>query len=104
MSYRLLRTEQASRQLMEIGVYIAEESGSVETALNVLQEMEEALERLKDAPHMGSLPRAETLRRQGHRFLVIRNYLAFYRCDDAEKVVILTAVVHSKQDYRRVLL
>ncbi len=103
MKYRLLRTDKANRQMVEIAAYIAEETGDYETALGLINKIEQALSLLGETPHRGSLPRSEALRKQGHRVLVSGAYLIFYRCDDDKKTVTVTAVIHSKQDYLRVL-
>ena len=99
MSYRLLQTQRAKDQLVEIALYIAEESGDVDTALRVVDRLEEAMHKLIEMPNRGALPRDATLRKQGHRVVVCEPYLIFYRCDDEAGMVIVTAVLHSRRDY-----
>lgn len=99
MIYRLLQTQRAKDQLIEIALYIAEESGDVDTALRVVDKLEEAMRKLTEMPNRGALPRDATLRKQGHRVVVCEPYLIFYRCDDEAKTVIVTAVLHSRRDY-----
>ena len=103
MSYRLLQTQRAKDQLVEIALYIAEESGDVDTALRVVDKLEEAMRKLTEMPNRGALPRDATLRKQGHRVVVCEPYLIFYRCDDEARTVIVTAVLHSRRDYANLI-
>lgn len=99
MSYRLLLAQKAKDQLVEIALYIAEESGDVDMALRVVDKLEDAMRRLTEMPNRGALPRDATLRKQGHRVMVCEPYLIFYRCDNETKTVIVTAILHSRRDY-----
>ena len=99
MSYRLLLAQKAKDHLIEIALYIAEESGDVDTALRVVDRLEDAMRRLTEMPNRGALPRDTALRKQGHRVMVCEPYLVFYRCDDETKTVIISAILHSRRDY-----
>ena len=103
MSYRLIVTEKARGQLVDIASYIAEESGDVDIALGVIEHMERAVKQLCDMPHRGSIPRDATLRKLGHRVLIVEPYLIFYRCDDRKQTATITAIVHSRRDYTNLL-
>ena len=99
MSYAVLRTDKANDQLYGILQYIAEDSGSVDVALGVLDRLEAEIMKLADAPRMGSLPRYTILRRQGYRVLIVDRYLAFYKVDDERREVVIYAVVDSRREY-----
>ena len=43
MSYQILRTDKADEQLRDIIFYIADDSGSVDIALNYLEKIEKAI-------------------------------------------------------------
>lgn len=103
MKYRLIRTEKADRQLAEIIDYVAEESGDYDIAMGVLESLENAVALLRETPGMGALPRSEALRIQGHRMLIVDRYLIFYRYHDETRTVTVTAFLHARQDYLRVL-
>ena len=79
--------------------YIADDSGSVDTALPVLERIEEAVLRLKDFPDRGGLARYSILRRQGFRVLVVMRRLVFYRVDRAARTVTLYAITDQRQEY-----
>lgn len=103
MSYRILRTDKANDQLYAIIQYIAEDSGSVDIALRMLDELEDAVNQLAEAPRLGSYPRYSTLRKQGYRVLIVRRYLIFYKVDDEKKHVMIYAVFDAKQNYVNLL-
>ena len=71
MSYQILRTDKADEQLRDIIFYIADDSGSVDIALNYLDKIEKAINNLKDFPYSGSVPHYATLRRQGYIVLIV---------------------------------
>ena len=79
MSYQILRTDKADEQLRDIIFYIADDSGSVDIALNYLEKIEKAINNLKDFPYSGSVPHYATLRRQGYRVLIVERHLVFYK-------------------------
>lgn len=99
MKYSILRTDKANDQLYAIIQYIAEDSGSVDIALKMLDELEYAIGQLAQSPHMGSYPRYSTLKKQGYRVLIVQRYLVFYKVDDEKKQVIVYAVFDAKQNY-----
>lgn len=99
MMYTILRTDKAADQLTSILLYIADSSGSVDTALAYLDVLEKEIGKLAVTPHMGSYPRYSILRKQGYRVLIVRRHLIFYKVDDAAKTVMLHAVVDARQHY-----
>lgn len=103
MSYRIQRTEKADNQLREIIFYIAEDSGSVDVALNYLDKLENAINNLTDFPYFGCNPRYAILRKQGYKVLIVERHLVFYKVDEAEKVVTIYAVVDGRQEYRNLI-
>ena len=99
MKYRILRTDKANDQLYAIVQYIAEDSGSVDVALKVLDVLEAEIKKLETAPHMGSYPRYSILRKQGYRVLIVQRHLVFYKVDDEKQEVVIYAVVDARQHY-----
>ena len=103
MKYQIRRTDKAEEQLREIIFYIADDSGSVDIALNYLDKIESAVKNLEEFPYSGSIPKYTTLRRQGYRVLAVERHLVFYKIDEAEKIVIIYAVVDQRQDYLNIV-
>ncbi len=103
MKYQILRTDKANEQLREIIFYIADDSGSVDIALNYLDKIENAIKRLEDFPFSGSIPQYSILRKQGYRVLIVEKHLAFYKVDQAKRTVIIYAIVDGRREYRNLL-
>lgn len=101
--YQIVRTEKADSQLRDLIFYIADDSGSVDIALNYLARIEKAMNRLSDFPESGSIPRYAILRKQGYRVLIVEKHLAFYKVDKENKLVTIYAVVDSRQEYRNLI-
>ena len=99
MKYRILRTDKANDQLYAIVQYIAEDSGSVDVALKVLDVLEAEIKKLETAPHMGSYPRYSILRKQGYRVLIVQRHLVFYKVDDEKQEVVIYAIVDARRHY-----
>lgn len=103
MKYKIIRTDKADEQLREIIFYIADDSGSVDIALNYLNKIETAINRLEEFPMSGSVPRYSVLRKQGYRVLVIERHLVFYKVNESEKIVTIYAVVDGRREYKNLI-
>ena len=90
-------------QLREIIFYIADDSGSIDIALNYLKKIESAINRLEDFPLSGSVPRYSILRKQGYRVLIVERHLIFYKVNCNEKIVIIYAIVDGRQEYKNLI-
>ena len=103
MKYQILRTDKFEEQLREIILYIANDSGSVDIALNYLDKIESSIIRLEDFPTSGSLPRYSVLRKQGYHVLIVERHLVFYKINEAEKIITIYAITDQRQDYLKIL-
>jgi len=101
--FQVLRTEKADNQLRDIIYYIADDSGSVEVALKYLAKIEKGMMRLAEFPESGSEPRYAILRKQGYRMLIVEKHLAFYKTDKENEIVMIYAVVDSRQEYKNLI-
>lgn len=99
MKYRILRTDKANDQLYSILQYIAEDSGSIDVALSVLDALEAEIRKLETTPHMGSYPRYSILRKQGYRVLIVQRHLVFYKVNEQRREVAVYAIVDARQNY-----
>lgn len=66
MKYKIIRTDKADEQLRGIIFYLADDSGSVDIALDYLNKVEKSISCLEDFSMSGSIPRYSILRRQGY--------------------------------------
>lgn len=103
MKYKIQRTDKADEQLREIIFYIADDSGSVDIALNYLDKIEKAIKNLEDFSYSGSIPKYSTLRRQGYRVLIVERHLIFYKINENENAVIIYAIVDGRREYKNLI-
>lgn len=103
MKYKIVRTDQADERLRNIIFYIADDSGSIDIALDYLGKIEKAVKRLEDFPLSGSIPRYSILRKQGYRVVVVERHLVFYKVNSDERIVTIYAIVDGRQEYRNLL-
>ena len=103
MKYKIIRTDKADEQLREIIFYIAEDSGSIDIALNYLDRIEKVINGLEGFPMSGSIPRYSILRKQGFRVLIVERHLVFYKVNEVKKTVIIYAIVDSRREYKNLI-
>ncbi|NBJ94147.1 type II toxin-antitoxin system RelE/ParE family toxin [Parablautia muri] len=103
MKYKIIRTDKVDEQLREAIFYIAEDSDNIDIALNYLDKVETAINRLEEFPKSGSVPRYSILRKQDYRVLIVERHLVFYKVNESEKIVTIYAVVDSRQEYRNLI-
>lgn len=103
MKYKILRTDKADDQLREIILYIADDSGSIDVALNYLDKIETAINRLEDFPLSGNIPRYSILRKQGYRVLIVERHMVFYKIDEKNRVVTVYAIVDGRREYKNLI-
>lgn len=103
MKYKIIRTDKADEQLREIIFYIAEDSGSIDIALNYLDKIEKAINSLEEFPMSGSIPRYSILKKQGFRVLIVERHLVFYKINEDKKEVVIYAVVDGRREYRNLI-
>lgn len=103
MKYNIIRTDKAEEQLRELIFYIADDSGSIDIALNYLDKIEKAIKNLEDFPLSGSIPRYSILRKQGFRVLIVERHLVFYKVNEDKEGVVIYAIVDGRREYRNLI-
>ena len=103
MKYIILRTEKADGQLRDLICYIAEDSGSIDTALSYLDKIEHAIMILAEQPYYGVQARQPTLKRMKYRVLVVERHLVFYKVKERDDTVIIYAVLDARRDYENLI-
>jgi toxin ParE1/3/4 len=99
MKYQILRTDKAEEQLREIIFYIVDVSGNIDTALDYLDKIENAVNRLQEFPESGSIPRYSILKKQGYRVLIIERHLVFYKINEEDMTVVIYTIVDGRREY-----
>lgn len=103
MKYKILRTEKAEQQLRDIIFYIADDSKSIDIALNYLDKIEHAITQLEDFPNLGTIPKYAILRKQGYKVLIVERHLVFYKVNEDKKIVVIYAVVDGRREYKNLI-
>ena len=103
MKYKIQRTDKADEQLRDIIFYIAEDSGSVDTALNYLDKIEKTIMHLEEFPYSGTEPRYSILRKQGYRVLIVEKHIVFYKINETAKIVMIYAIVDGRREYKNLI-
>jgi toxin ParE1/3/4 len=98
-----MRTDKAEDQLRDIIYYIADDSGSIDTALKYLEKIEESSNRLKEFPNSESIPRYSILKKQGYRVVIVEKHLIFYKISEENKIVIVYAIVDGRREYQNLI-
>jgi plasmid stabilization system protein ParE len=89
----------AEQDLADIYEYIAVDNPSV--AERVLGRIEKDLSALGTQPLLGRIPRDPDIARLGYRYLIIADYLAFYRLEPS--LVVVYRILHGARDYSEIL-
>lgn len=103
MNYRVIITEMAEEDLLDIAYAVADLSKSIEPAKHLIQSLKEECKSLQDFPLAGAFPKDYILRSAGYRYLTCKGYLIVYEIDEDHKIVRVVAVFHEKLDYMRML-
>jgi len=94
---RLLRP--AEEDLTEIYDYIAADNPSA--AERLLLRMERGLNTLAKQPMSGPVPRDPDIAQLGYRYLIIGEYLIFYKIDGSQ--IFVHRILHGSRDYSEIL-
>jgi len=98
MSFSIYRTDKFNDQLNDIIMYI-NNTFSKKEAVDYLNYLIKEIDKLKDFPYIGTVPRYVSISKQGYRSLIVKQNIIFYKVDDIKKIVILHIIVSSKREY-----
>ena len=99
MSYLIRYTETAAHDLYETIGYIDHTLLDPGAADSLLDRLDEELRHLKDFPQAHALVDDPFLKAQGIRFVVVKNYLAFYIIDENSHTVRIIRFLYGKRDW-----
>ena len=91
----------AIRDLEQIGDYTTMEQKNPIAALNTVNHIQNTVDKLADAPHIGSPLSARYENVGDYRYLVCGSYLVFYR--EQADVVYIDRILYGKRDYLNIL-
>lgn len=101
--FRVAITKRAYEDLDSIYGYIKNDLKNENVALDLIDEIEKSILRLKDYPYSCCLVEDDKLKDQGYRKLIVKNYITFYLVSDEEKVVSIMRILYGRQDYKNMI-
>ena len=97
--YQVKLMSRALRDLDNIYKYIAETLLEKNTALKLVDEIENEILSLEQFPHRCALRRVGAYANKGYRQLFVKNYTVIFRVNEAEKTVIVVTVRYSANQF-----
>jgi len=99
--YKIKITQIAQDDLKSIIAHIR--INNPDAAIRMYEKIEETIGKLADFPLMGSVPLDAKIAGQGYRLIVVDPYLVFYILIMEDNTVEVHRVLHSKQDFPRMM-
>lgn len=97
-------TKYAEEQLREIVHYIANELKAPDSALHMLELLENEINTLSQFPQRIVLVDEEPWHSEGIHKMVIKNFIAYFWIDESKMIVHVTGIVYAKRDQIKQLL
>ena len=98
MKYFINRTDKFNDQLTDIIMYMASNHSNAEV-LDYLAYLENEINNLAEYPYLGSVPRYQSIAKQGFRALICKQNIIFYKVNEGKKEVVLHIIVSVKRHY-----
>lgn len=97
--YDVKLTSRALQDLDSIYSHIAKALVEPDTAQKLLARLETSIFSLEQLPQRGALRKSGAYAGRGYRQLLVENYIAIYRVDEAHRQVILLTVQYSRRNF-----
>ena len=97
--YKVKLSPKAYRELDGIYQYVAEKLMEPDTALNLIDDIENAILGLDKMPQRGALRKRGRYANRGYRQLFVKNYTIVYRIDEEKKLVTIITVRYSSSQF-----
>jgi len=97
--YRIITSETAKQDLRDIASYIKNELQEPDIAIKTVDTIIDGICTLEEMPARINLVKDERLAAQGIRGLSINNYTAFFRINEAGKIVDIARILYSRRDW-----
>lgn len=101
--YKVIVQNAAASDLAGIWEYLAVELKEPETAARILDALDKAVASLRELPERYALLADKLLREKGIHKVPVKNYIVFYKVNEAEKSVAVLRVLHGRRDWEHVL-
>jgi len=97
----IVMSEEAEKDLVQIGDYIARKSKSSKTALSIIKKIKVRIDKLEEYPLIGTPLSSLVAIETEYRILGCGSYLVFYRHINDD--VLVDRIFHGRQDYITIL-
>jgi toxin ParE1/3/4 len=101
--YKVIVSREYHQDLLMILRYLIHDLKSPAAASHFLDAIEETVQGLSTMPYRFELVRDDTLRQQGYRRCLVKNYLLFYKVFEQEKIVQIYRVIYARRIWERLL-
>ncbi len=101
MKHKIYYSVESRRDLNEIWDYIASELQNNSAAERIVTGILDSVQQLEDFAELGAPLSSIADVEGGFRFLVVGNYLTFYRIENGE--VYIDRILYGRRDYLRIL-
>ena len=88
----------AKQDLREIALYISNDLCNPTAAVNLVEEIVEATEKLSDFPYSHHMYYPIRPLKKEYRKIPIRNYMVFYTVDEQQKNVTISRIIYAKRN------
>lgn len=101
--YYIIISSKAKSDILDIYEYISETLNSDLSALRLIKKIEKAIRSLDQMPERFRRYKDEELNKENIRICPVKNYLIFYRVNNAKKLVEIIRVLYSKRNYEDIV-
>ena len=101
--YKVIITPDAISNLIELKEYIANVLLAPDMAKNYIQHIRQEVSTLEQMPNRHILVQEEPWRSRGIRRMNVKNFIIYYRVDEAQMQVYILNVIYNKRDQLRAL-
>ena len=98
-NYQIRFLKIAEEDFSDIISYIAVDNATA--ADSTASRIEKNLKLLSKNPLLGRIPRNEEIRNLGYRYLIVQNYIIFYKVE--EKTIFIHRILHGARNYKSLL-
>jgi len=97
--YTIKLLSNAYHDLDQIYEYVAKELSVPETAINLIDSLEEAIISLEEFPYRGASRRTGAYKNKNYRQLFTKNFTILYRTNEEEKQVVIVTIKYSRSQF-----
>jgi len=100
-SFKIIMTDDATENLIELKNYIASVLLVPDVALSYVRAIRKEIEKLETLPKKLKLVDDEPWRSMGLRKFMVKNFYVYYRVDDESQYVYILNIIYAKRDQLR---